>query len=185
MQTVFSDDHNLHGELLDPRGSDWIPSAECPARANNVLTALREHNFSELRAPKHFPDEDILTIHDPEYVSFLQTVWDEWLAAGGQATNARPDTFVGRDMRWVETESIYGKLGRYSFDATSPFVEGSWQAIRTSANIALTAAELIRDGATLIENAVDVFIEMGLSPEPRLDFASTMIQNPRNGASVD
>ena len=147
MQTVFSEDHNLHGELLDPRGSDWIPSAECPARANNVLAALREYKFGELLAPKHFPDEDILTIHDPAYVSFLQTVWDEWLAAGGQASNARPDTFVGRDMRWVATESIYGKLGRYSFDATSPFVAGSWQAIRTSANIALTAAELVRDGA--------------------------------------
>ncbi len=36
--------------------------------------------------------------------------------------------------------------------------------------------QLIRDGATLIENAVDVLIEMGLSPEPRLDLASTMIQ---------
>jgi acetoin utilization deacetylase AcuC-like enzyme len=47
-------------------------------------------------------------------------------------------------MRYANTECVYGKLGRYSFDATSPFVEGSWQAIRTSANIALTGAELIK-----------------------------------------
>ncbi len=49
-------------------------------------------------------------------------------------------------MRHADTECIAGKLGRYSFDATSPFVEGSWQAIRTSANIALTGADLIRGG---------------------------------------
>jgi acetoin utilization deacetylase AcuC-like enzyme len=47
-------------------------------------------------------------------------------------------------MRHAETECVVGKLGRYSFDATSPFVAGSWQAIRTSANIALTGAELIK-----------------------------------------
>ena len=49
-------------------------------------------------------------------------------------------------MRHADTECIAGKLGRYSFDSTSPFVEGSWQAIRTSANIALTGAELVRGG---------------------------------------
>lgn len=146
MRTVFSDDHNLHGDLADPRGSDWTPSSECPARANNVLDAIREHGSGELLAPRHFADECITAIHEPHYVEFLQTAWDEWLAAGGQATNARPDTFVGRDMRWVPTDTIYGKLGRYSFDATTPFVAGTWQAVRTSANIALTAAELVRQG---------------------------------------
>jgi acetoin utilization deacetylase AcuC-like enzyme len=145
MYTVFSEDHNLHADLLDPRGDDWRPSAECPDRANNVLAAIRKHALGELLPPRHFPDDVIEAIHHPEYITFLQTVWDEWLAAGGQGTNARPDTFVGRDMRWVPTDSVYGKLGRYSFDATSPFVAGSWQAIRTSANIALTAAELVHD----------------------------------------
>jgi acetoin utilization deacetylase AcuC-like enzyme len=49
-------------------------------------------------------------------------------------------------MRYANTDSVVGKLGRYSFDSTSPFVAGSWQAIRTSANIALTGAELITRG---------------------------------------
>jgi acetoin utilization deacetylase AcuC-like enzyme len=47
-------------------------------------------------------------------------------------------------MRYADTDCIVGKLGRYSFDATSPFVAGSWQAIRTSANIALTGAEIVK-----------------------------------------
>jgi len=146
MFTVYAEDHNLHGELLDPRGNDWRPSSECPARANNILQAIRDQGFGELILAKHFADEKITAIHEPHYVEFLKNIWQEWVDAGQTASNARPDTFVGKDMRYAEPRSVHGRLGRYSFDATSPFVEGSWQAIRTSANIALTAAELVQGG---------------------------------------
>jgi acetoin utilization deacetylase AcuC-like enzyme len=146
MFTVYAEDHNLHGDLLDPRGKEWRPSSECPARANNVLRAIRDQGFGELILAKHFADEKITAIHEPHYVEFLKNIWQEWVEAGQTASNARPDTFVGKDMRYAKTSSVHGRLGRYSFDATSPFVEGSWQAIRTSANIALTAADLVQGG---------------------------------------
>lgn len=146
MRTVYADDHNLHGNLLDPRGDAYGLSAECPERANNILQEIRDRDYGELLTPKPFGDDRITAIHAPHYVEFLQNVWSEWIAAGETASNARPDTFVGRGMRYADTRTVFGKLGRYSFDATSPFVEGSWQAIRTSANIALTAAALIADG---------------------------------------
>ena len=146
MFTVYADDHNLHADLLDPRGNEWHPSPECPERANNVLQAIRDQGFGELVLPKYFGDEKITAIHEPHYVGFLQNVWQEWVESGETASNARPDTFVGKGMRYADTQTVLGKLGRYSFDATSPFVEGSWQAIRTSANIALTAAGLVQGG---------------------------------------
>lgn len=144
MITVYSDDHNLHSGLLDPRGDAWGPSAECPDRANNVIKALRDRKFGEIIPPDHFADEKLLRIHKPDYLQFLKDVWQEWEASDEKGANARPDTFVGAGMRYADTECVTGKLGRYSFDATSPFVAGSWQAIRTSANIALTGAELIK-----------------------------------------
>jgi acetoin utilization deacetylase AcuC-like enzyme len=146
MITVHSDDHNLHSGLLDPRGDEWKLSAECPERANNVLQAIREQDFGTLMDPTIFDEDKLTRIHAPDYVQFLKDVWPAWLASDETASNARPDTFVGAGMRRVDTESINGKLGRYSFDSTSPFVEGSWQAIRTSANIALTGADLIKGG---------------------------------------
>jgi len=146
MITVHSVDHNLHCGLLDPRGDAWGPSAECPERANNVLQAINDENFGSLMEPRIFDKSKLLRIHEPDYLRFLKDVWPAWQAAGEKASNARPDTFVGAGMRHADTECIAGKLGRYSFDATSPFVEGSWQAIRTSANIALTGADLIRGG---------------------------------------
>ena len=146
MITVHADDHNLHSGLLDPRGDEWQPSAECPERANNVLKAIRDQDFGALMDPTVFTEDKFTRIHAPDYVQFLKDVWPEWLASDEKGANARPDTFVGAGMRHADTDCIAGKLGRYSFDSTSPFVEGSWQAIRTSANIALTGAELVRGG---------------------------------------
>ncbi len=146
MITVYADDHNLHCGLLDPRGDEWQPSAECPDRANNVLKVIQDQNFGTLMDPTNFGEDKVTCIHAPDYVQFLKDVWPAWLASNEKGANARPDTFVGAGMRHADTECIAGKLGRYSFDSTSPFVEGSWQAIRTSANIALTGAELVRGG---------------------------------------
>lgn len=144
MKIVYSDDHNLHSGLLDPRGDNWRPSAECPERANSVIEALRDREIGEIVSPDNFPDEKLLKIHAPDYLQFLKDVWRDWEASNETGVNARPDTFVGAGMRHADTDCVVGKLGRYSFDATSPFVAGSWQAIRTSANIALTGAEIVK-----------------------------------------
>lgn len=149
MKTVYSDDHNLHSGLLDPRGHTWRESAECPARANNVAEAIRALSGADVIAPDPFPEEKYLRLHAPDYLEFLKTVWAEWEASDEQGPNARPDTFVGAGMRYADTDCVVGKLGRYSFDSTSPFVEGSWQAIRSSANVALTAAEIVKGDARL------------------------------------
>lgn len=147
MKTVYSDDHNLHSGLLDPRGGDsWRESAECPARANNVAAEIRAQGFGEIVAPQPFDESKYLRLHAPDYLQFLKTVWDDWEKSDEVGPNARPDTFVGAGMRHADTECVAGRLGRYSFDATSPFVKGSWQAIQTSANVALTGAELIKGG---------------------------------------
>ncbi len=56
MITVHADDHNLHSGLLDPRGDEWGPSAECPDRANKLLNAIREQNFGTLADPTVFEE---------------------------------------------------------------------------------------------------------------------------------
>jgi len=146
MITVYSDDHLQHSGLLEPDGDSLIASFECPQRAQNVLESIRAAGLGELKAAAPQPQHRLTAVHDPDYVEFLANAWQDWIGAGEQASNARPYAFVGAGMRYANCEDIYGKLGRYSFDATAPIVAGSWQAIRTSANIALTAADLIRGG---------------------------------------
>ena len=146
MKTVYSDSHNLHSGLLDPRSETWRETSECPARANNVIEAIHESQVGEVLGPDRFDESAYLSIHEQHYLDFLRNAWDEWEASEETGSNARPDTFVGPGMRRVANGSIVSKLGNYSFDSTTPIVAGTWEAAKASANVALTAANIIMGG---------------------------------------
>ena len=153
MITVYSEDHQLHDGLLQSNGDDWEPSVECPARANNVATAVVERNLGEVIAPRAYSDDKLTAVHEPDYIEFLKLAWDEWVAEGNTGSNAKPFAFVASGMRHADSRSINGKLGRYSFDTDSPIVAGSWRAIRRSAEVALTGAELILEAKQYVFSA--------------------------------
>ncbi len=57
-------------------------------------------------------------------------------------------TWPAQGMRRdVAPRDIDGMLGFYSFDAGATFVEGTWEAVRASHDVALTAAALVQGGA--------------------------------------
>jgi acetoin utilization deacetylase AcuC-like enzyme len=146
MITVYSEDHQLHDGLLLSDGDAWVPSVECPARANNVAAEILNRNLGEIIAPRSYADDKLTTVHDADYVEFLSVAWDEWIAHGETGSNAKPFAFVGAGMRHADSDNIHSKLGRYSFDTDAPLVSGSWQAIRRSAETGLTGADLILEG---------------------------------------
>jgi acetoin utilization deacetylase AcuC-like enzyme len=111
-----------------------------------VLAAIRERGFGDIIDPSPFPDTALLRVHDEDYLQFLSSAWDEWLADGNTTRNARPFAFVGMGMRHADCRNIHARFGRYSFDTDSPIVAGSWAAIRRSAEVALTGARVIIEG---------------------------------------
>jgi acetoin utilization deacetylase AcuC-like enzyme len=146
MLTVYAEDHRLHDGLLEADGDSYVPSVECPARANNVAAAIAERQLGEIISPRDYGDDKLTAIHDPDYVEFLSLAWDEWIASGETGTNAKPFAFVGPGMRAADSRNIQSRLGRYSFGTDAPIVAGSWQAIRRTAEISLTGADLIIEG---------------------------------------
>ncbi|MFQ6005206.1 MAG: histone deacetylase family protein [Woeseia sp.] len=146
MLTVYSEDHRLHDGLLEEAGDGYAPSFECPARANNVAAEIVSRKLGDIIPPSAYDDDKLTSLHDADYVEFLKVAWDEWVVAGETGTNAKPFAFVGAGMRHADSRNIFGKLGRYSFGTDAPLVAGSWQAIRRSAETALTGAGLILEG---------------------------------------
>ena len=49
-----------------------------------------------------------------------------------------PIAWPTRRLRQKEPDSIDGRLGYYSFDAGAPITAGTWQAITSSVNVAMT-----------------------------------------------
>ncbi len=146
MLTVFSPRHRLHHgtELKD---GALIPSHEEPRRAETILARVRSSGLGDVIGERGFDRSCYVAAHSERFVRFLEGAWQEW-AATGRTHDALPLVWPVRDLD-ARTEPAYidGKLGFYAMDAGSPIMAGTWEAVRSSADVALTAADVVLDGA--------------------------------------
>lgn len=139
MLTIYSDDHRKRDAKTELSGGVLVEPFEKPSRMDYILARLKEVNLGKITAPKDYDLEPILQIHDKNYVSFLETCWDEWTAAGmeGEAIAA---SWPARRMAQKCPIDIDGKLGYYALAAETSITSGTWQAARASANVAIEGA---------------------------------------------
>ena len=145
MYVFASDDHRQH-HALELDGATLIPSWERPERADVVRAALIDagHTFGDVQPL----DMNIIgSVHDAGYLDFLQTAWDEWVAAGGTGDAAMGFCWPVRRMGESHPpESIHGKLGWYSFAADCSITSGTWSAVRGGAALAQSATSAVQRG---------------------------------------
>jgi acetoin utilization deacetylase AcuC-like enzyme len=146
MKTIYSDQHRQHHGQAELFGNQLVPCYERPARADAIHDRIREVKLGPIVAPKDFGIDPILAVHAADYVEFLQGAWEAWVAAGGEG-DALPSCTPMPDMSRRVPKSIFGKLSYYSFDTTAPLTSGTWDAAYASAQVALSAADLIAAGA--------------------------------------
>ncbi len=146
MRTIYSEDHARHhgqSELIDGK---LQPCFEKPERAHLIRARVEAVGLGPVEPPRDFGLDPIRRVHSPDYVAFLESAWAEWTAAHG-AYDALPLVWPTPGLRRILPEAIDGKLGYYSIDAGTPITAGTWQAIRASANVALTGADTIAKGS--------------------------------------
>lgn len=152
MLTIYSDKHRLHHgtELKD---GILKPCVEMPSRADTVLARIHAVGLGEVIAPRDYPASAYSAVHSERYVRFLENAWRDWTAAG-RSHDALPLIWPVRDLRTdIEPRHIDGKLGFYAMDAGVPITAGTWEAVRTSANLALTGMDAIADGSGNVGSA--------------------------------
>ena len=149
MLTVYSNDHQLHRGKFEFSNGQLLPCFEKPERADLVLEAVQKANLGDVIEPDDFGLDPVRRVHDERFVEFLQEAWDLW-AAEGRDHDALPLNWPVRGMRQIEPEHIDGKLSYFSFDAGSPITSGTWQAVKSSANVALTGASKLLAGENCV-----------------------------------
>ena len=149
MITVYSDEHRLHNGKSEFAEGKLVPAFESPDRADIVLAAVRDAQLGAVIEPDNFGLDPVLRVHDRRFVEFLGEAWDLWTAEGREH-DALPYTFTSRDLHQVEPDHIDGKLGYYAFDAGTPIMAGTWQAVATAANVALTGAARLLDDEQIV-----------------------------------
>jgi acetoin utilization deacetylase AcuC-like enzyme len=147
MLTVYSSDHSLHQgiELKDGAISE---SFEKPLRAETVLARVNATRLGEVIGPTFYGPSSYVGAHSQRYIDFLAGAWREWSATGRNG-QALPLVWPVRGLPGTEMPLfIDGKLGFFSMDAGSPINSGTWDAVCSSANTALTGIDAICEGAS-------------------------------------
>ncbi|MBK9782651.1 MAG: histone deacetylase family protein [Anaerolineales bacterium] len=152
MKIFYSESHRSHYppfEVFD--GGIRVPYFENPDRMDQILTALKRTQWADFIQPNDFGLDPILAIHDRDYINFLASCWDEWLASDPEVATAPekhaflPATFALR-RKARPTTSLRGRGGYYIMDLSACIVEGTYQAALASANCALSAASALVNG---------------------------------------
>lgn len=146
MKTIFSPLHAGHSGQLELVAGAIVPGFEKPSRAEIVKARVEAVKLGPIEEPTAHDLAAAKRVHRSDYIDFLPTVWPAW-EASGRGGSALPFTWPTRGLRGdVVPDAIEAKLGYYSFDAGAPFVKGTWAAIKSSYETALTAAALVKGG---------------------------------------
>jgi acetoin utilization deacetylase AcuC-like enzyme len=153
MPVVWSDDCRLH----DPAAEIWIgvrtPAVETAARTDAILEALRAAGGQTVPAEQH-EDGRLLAVHDSGLFEYLASAWADWEQAGlpvdpGQG-RVVPYVFAHSALTQspVVPSAIWARPGFFAYDTMTLIGPGTWQATRAAADCALTAVDLVLEGAS-------------------------------------
>ena len=150
MDVIYSPDHALHQSPGELNSGEFVPAFEKPERAEIILNRARAVDLGPVLSPERFPLDAITRIHDAGMVDLLRHGFAEWETLG-RTGGAFPFTFFTRGFRADRVpQTLEGRLAYYCFDAGTPLTATSWQAIESSAHVALTGAQAIVAGTRSI-----------------------------------
>ena len=147
MQVFFSEDHRLHFPQAELSEGQFVTPYERPSRVEFILRRLRERGFAAPLDPGPADMAPIRALHDPGYLAFLETAWDEWQAAG-YAGEVIAANWPARRMNTTRPpRHIDGKVGFYALASETAITAGTWAAALSSAASAQAATRAVAGGA--------------------------------------
>lgn len=152
MKAFFSSAQLAHRPQQFMIAGRMVPPFETPDRALSLSRSLAAAGL-EIEEPQDLGSGPIAKVHTQHFLEFLETAYDKFRQlpnAGPEAipnvhpyASARPDF---RERHMPRPTGIIGQLGWYVGDLSSPIGEGTWQASYASAQSAMSAASIVRDG---------------------------------------
>ena len=146
MHFILNADFAAHDGQGEFHQGKFVDCFENPSRVLNIVAALRDRGIDAFTAPTDFGAEPILRVHDADYVEFLRTIHDEWIAAGNEG-DVMPYLWPVPGLKRMAHENLNAKVGSYAFSSDTPIMAGTWDAAYQGAQSALTALQFAEGGA--------------------------------------
>lgn len=147
MRIFYSEDHRLHFPQAELSGGEFVTPFERPSRVEYVLNRLKERHLTDLHVPDAVDMAAIGALLDPGYLTFLQTAWEDWKAAG-MAGEIIAANVPARGMHMDRIpNNIDGKVGYYCHASETAMTQGTWTAALSSVASAQSAQRHVAAGA--------------------------------------
>ncbi len=147
MQTFLSENHRRHFPKVELSGGQLVIPFERPARVDHIVQRLAERKFSAPRDPGPVDLRPARALLDPGYLTFLETAWDAWKAAGNAGEIIATNVPARRMATARRPEHIEGLVGWYAHASETAMTRGTWAAACASLACAQAGARAIRGGA--------------------------------------
>ncbi len=134
---VVNDKHDIHH--VKDRGY-----VESPVRIPRILNELQKSADIEIIEPKQFTPRVLKTVHDADYVDYLERACNRL----GETTSVYPYVFPIRN-RARPPKELSIRAGYYCIDTFTPLNRSAWLAACRAVDCTLTAAQLIMSGHRL------------------------------------
>jgi acetoin utilization deacetylase AcuC-like enzyme len=140
MRIFFDERQRLHAPAQELHNGGFTAYAEHPGRVDAMIAAV-----GATEAPSDHGEGPLLRVHPSDYLDFVRSAHGEWRAAGRSGdASGYVWPVVGR--RPLELSRIDARLGRYSYDASTPISDHTWESAYWSAQCALSALEAVIGG---------------------------------------
>lgn len=140
MRFFWDERQRAHAPSAEFFNGKLHPAAEHQGRIDAILAAI-----GPTEAPADHGMEPLLEVHSADYLNLLRDAHGEWLAVGREGA-AFPYTFPIVGRRPLALSRIDARLGRHSFDTSTPIGPGTWEASYWSAQTALSALKAVLGG---------------------------------------
>ena len=121
------------------------PNPEVPERIDRLCAAAQAGGHG-IQAPEDHGLGPVAAVHTPEYLRFLEHIYERWARIPGASAEVIPNIHPDRREASYPLSAV-GQAGYHMADTACPIGPDSWESIRWSANCAVAAAEEVLDGA--------------------------------------
>jgi len=135
---IVNDQHAIH----QVRERGYI---ESPVRIKSILEELNRTGLFLSIPPKHFSEEHIRAVHDPQYIEYFKRICARLEPGKSIYPYVFPIRNVARPPKELEV-----RAGYYCIDTFTPLNRNAYLAARRAVDCALTAAQKILDGYRLV-----------------------------------
>ena len=144
MKAIFDDRQWHHDPKHFMANGKLLPNPEQPERIK-MLRRGAEAAGCSFEAPKDAGLGPVAAIHSPEYLTFLQTIYDRWQHIKGAGKEVIPNIHPSNRTDSYPTTAV-GQAGYHQADSACPIASGTWEAAYWSAQSAVSGADALSGG---------------------------------------